>query len=149
MSIQNKQRILAEAAAQVKSLRDLINAGGGSEEPAYAALDEAIKEVEAASGEAVDRLLPATAERGLGFRRAKSGKNFWQVYREHILKEICNPRGKTYKMLKQSSVLTASAAVTAVVSALSLPLTAIPLAVPIAAMLLVKGLDAFCEVNRR
>jgi hypothetical protein len=82
---------------------------------------------------------------GMALKTVQDGESFWSVYSQAIKKKLCHPDGKLQRLAKLGLSTSAGAIVTSIISTLALPPTALGIAVPIAAILVTTGLEAYCE----
>jgi hypothetical protein len=114
--------------------------------PAFAEFEKALQQFSEA-GYPIDAIIPASAEPQLGFSltRASDGKSFWDVYAEVVREELCKADGELQNMVKAGLSGSTGAILTTVMTGLGLPGAALAIAIPIAAILAAKGIDAFCR----
>jgi hypothetical protein len=115
--------------------------------PAFQAIESELQRVRD-SGLPMQSLLPP-GERMLGFaRKAKSGESFWDVYAGIIRKKLCAKNSKLRKLADSGVTLSAGAIVAVLATALALPVVAVGLISPMAALIARLGIDAFCEYSK-
>lgn len=138
-------RKLEEYAAQANQLADEIKQRHGDLEPAYRALDNAIRAMER-DGLALEAIVPADKDFSLGFAAGndRTGECFWKQYKKAIRKRICNPRSPVYKRLASGGSVGAGSLIGLILKHLGLPIEAIPIAATVAGILSGAGLDAIC-----
>jgi hypothetical protein len=112
--------------------------------PAFAELENALLQFGEA-GNPIDTIVPASAKLGFSLTRARDGKSFWDVYSEVVREELCKKDGELQKLVKAGLSGSTGAILTAVMTGLGLPGVALAIAIPIAAILAAKGVDAFCR----
>lgn len=113
---------------------------------AYPELEIALHAFEEA-GYPIESILPQGADSALGFSlKTADGKTFYQVYAKLIHKSLCGPGGEFNKLIKSGLSTSVGAVMTAIVTSLGLPLLALPVIVPIVAIIANTGLDTFCEM---
>jgi hypothetical protein len=140
------QADLDAAAAEAEQLAQQI-AASGSLTPVYRRLDVAVEALEREGIEPAD-LLPADAEPGLGLslRQSRDGRTLWQAIGSAGRDSLCDPKSDVRKQLGEgASAAGAGSVVGAVLTALGLPLVAIPVATAIAAVILAVGWKGFCD----
>lgn len=142
--LMESQITLEEAARAAESIAEQVKQQGL--EPAFTEIEKALLQF-SDSGYPIDAIIPAGAEPQLGFSltRAKDGKSFWSVYSEVVREELCKTDGELQKLVKAGLSGSTGAIVTAVMIGLGLPGAALAIAIPIAAILAAKGVDAFCR----
>jgi hypothetical protein len=137
-------QLIEQAGRDADMLVRQIQASGDLE-PAYAALDAGLAQFEE-SGFPIEALLPADGEAGMGFAAvARTGNGFWRRYREAVRKSLCSHDGELGKAVRPVIQGGTGAIITAIIATLALPVVAIPVIVPLAAILVTIGLDAFCD----
>jgi hypothetical protein len=144
MEIQAPQLTFAEAEHATAEISELIKRQGI--EPALTELEKALKQFSDA-GYPIDAIMPVDVEPSLSFSltRASDGKSFWSVYAEVVREELCKEDGEMQKLVKAGLSGSTGAILTAVMTGLGLPGAALTIAVPIAAILAAKGVEAFCR----
>jgi hypothetical protein len=114
----------------------------------YEELQKAIKKFED-EGYPLESIIPESADSGLGFSLKRAdGKTFWEIYSKAIRKSLCDEKGEFNKLFKNNITASVTAIVAALVSGLGLPLFALGIVAPIAAIIATTGVDAFCEFNK-
>jgi len=144
---ENEHPDLEGAAAEAERLADEIRARGGSLDPVYESLDEAIRNIEA-EGYSAEDLLPADAEPGLGFslKTKRDGKTLWQAVAYAGRDSLCDPESEVRKRISAGVAQAgAGSIVGGVLISLGLSPLAVPIAVAIAAVILAIGLKGFCD----
>lgn len=136
LSVEQAERAADEIAEQVRQ---------GGLAPAFAALEKALDQFSEA-GYPIDAIVPASAEEQLGFAlgAGRDGKSFWNVYAKVVRDEVCKHDGALQEYIKSGVSASTGAILNAVMTGLGLPGPALAIAVPIAAILAAKGIDAFC-----
>ena len=136
-------QVPADAARRVDDIAEQVRVNGLA--PAYAELERAL-EAFTDAGYPIESILPAdAAPLGFSLRRARDGKSFWEIYAGAIRGELCKENGELRTLAKAGLSGSTGAILTAVIGGLGLPAAAFGVAVPIAAILAAKGVDAFCE----
>jgi hypothetical protein len=135
-----------EAIQAAIKLKDEISQTDAS--AAYPELEKAIRTLES-DGYPIESIIPQGADAQLGFMlRSADGKTFFQVYSTLIRKNLCAPNGEFNKLMKSGINSSVGAVLTAIVTALGIPLIALGVVIPIAVLIANTGLDAFCEINK-
>jgi hypothetical protein len=137
MSFEEAERAAAKIADDIKA---------GDLSAAFGELEKALEQFSEA-GYPIDTILPAGAKPQLGFSltRARDGKSFWSVYSDVVREELCKTDGELQKLAKAGLSGSTGAILTVLMTGLGLPGAALAIAVPIAAILAAKGVDAFCR----
>jgi len=137
-------RTVSDAAVLADALAEKVRREG--EEPAFATLESALHAFDA-QGYSIESLLPSGADARLGAALAvvKSGKSFWSAYSEVIRETLCKKDSELQKLSKAGLSGSAGALVPILLTGLGLPVAAISVVVPIAAIIAALGVDAFCR----
>lgn len=141
-NLSSQEKVFQEA----ENLAQEIRQKGGDLSPAYESIEAAIQSFEDL-GYSAESLLPADSEEGLGFalEEVRTGKGFWNIYGRVIRDALCQPDGDLSKLVKTGLSGSTASLVTTLMVSLALPAAAISFAAPIAAIIAVLGVDAFCE----
>lgn len=75
-------------------------------------------------------------------------KRFFAAYARQIRASICDPHGELRAKVNAAIGTGSGALLVCLGTALAIPMVAVSLVAPIAAILLVKGIDAFCVMGR-
>jgi hypothetical protein len=127
--------VIAEAATAADQLAERVRRDGDA--VAWATLETGLEQYEQETGEPADVLLPEDAPylAFAGLDRA----------REYARKVLCN-RKDDLRVPIEAGIQAGSPVLVAVLfGVLTLPALALPVVVAIAAVLIVRGLDGFCE----
>jgi len=81
--------------------------------------------------------------------RAVSPEGFGRIYVKILLHALCDPKQKLNTSVKTALSTSASTILPLIMTSLALPAAALPIVVPIAAYVIVLGVDAFCESSRQ
>jgi hypothetical protein len=115
---------------------------------AYPELEKAIRDLQD-EGYPIEAIVPSDADARLGFSlKTADGKRFFDVYSKLIRKSLCAPGGEFNKLIKSGINSSVGAVLTALVTALGIPLLALGVMIPVAVLIANTGLDAFCEINK-
>jgi hypothetical protein len=115
---------------------------------AYPELEKAIRDLQD-EGYPIEAIVPSDADARLGFSlKTADGKTFFDVYSKLIRKSLCAPGGEFNKLIKSGINSSVGAVLTALVTALGIPLLALGVMIPVAVLIANTGLDAFCEINK-
>ena len=109
-------------------------------------LDKAVTEFKQA-GYPIEAIIPEDQAAGLGNLRTISGREIWEVYKRKLRQGVCAEGGEFHKAIKSGVPVAVGSVLTTIVTALGLPMFALAIAVPIAALIVNTGLDAFCELT--
>lgn len=107
--------------------------------------DEALRLVRVA-GYSPDEFLD-DIELELNFNVSGFAKRFYESYIDQVHTSLCNKDSDLRKTIGNAIGAGTGSLITALAAALSVPVGAAMLFAPIAAILLVKGIDAFCEMD--
>jgi hypothetical protein len=114
---------------------------------AYAGLENALKQFEN-DGYPIESIVPGGQSGGLNFSgKSMNGNAFFDVYAKLIRKSLCAKDGEFNKLIKSGLSSSVGAVLTAIVTALGIPLVALGVMVPIAVILTHTGLEAFCAIG--
>lgn len=143
MGANAKDDAIAQAAAWADRIAEQLRSSGGTMEPVYSALDEAIATVEKQDVD-IEDLLPAGSEPGLGYslRQRRDGKTLWEAVAKAGRDRICASNSEVRRAFATNA--TSTTLVTAVIATLGVSLVALPLIAPIVGFLLAAGVDGFC-----
>lgn len=83
----------------------------------------------------------------LNFNVSGFAKRFYQSYVHQVRSSLCNKDSDLRKTIGTAIGTGTGSLITALAPAFSVPLGAAMLVAPVAAILLVKGIDAFCEMG--
>jgi hypothetical protein len=83
----------------------------------------------------------------LNFNVSGSAKRFYQSYARQVHTSVCNKDSDLRETINTAIGTGTGSLITALAVALSIPTGAVMLVAPIAAILIVKGIDAFCEMD--
>jgi hypothetical protein len=99
-------------------------------------------------GYPLESVIPQGEEAGLGFSlQSADGRTFFQIYSKLIRKSLCAPDGEFNKLIKSGLNTSVGAVLTAIVTSLGIPIVALGIMVPIAAVIANTGVDAFCTLT--
>ncbi len=140
---------LENASREAEALVNTIERQGGNLDPVYDALEVSVRRFEEA-GYPIESIVPGGDEAGLGFSLKKwtsSGRDFYRAYKKAIKKDLCKPHGDLHKLAKAGLSGGTGAVVAVIFQSLALPPAALGFVVPFAAVIVSKGLDAFCSLE--
>jgi hypothetical protein len=119
-----------------------------SEADLYPELEKAIRQF-TQDGYPIESIVPRGTDARLGFTlKSSDGKTFFQVYAKLLRKSLCSPGGEFNKLIKSGINTSAGAVLSAIVSALGIPLVALGVIIPVAVIIANTGLEAFCELSQ-
>lgn len=135
-----------EAIQTAIRLKDEV--GPSNLDAAYPELEKAIRDLQH-EGYPIEAIIPSDADARLGFSlKTADGKTFFDVYSKLIRKSLCAPGGEFNKLIKSGINTSVGAVLTALVTALGIPLVALGVMIPVAVLIANTGLDTFCEINK-
>ena len=111
----------------------------------WAESDEALQLVQKA-GYSPEEFLDEV-ELGLNFNASDFSKRFYQSYARQISPDLCNKDNALRKSVSAAIGAGTTSLIGLMAEALLIPGGAVALVAPIAAILLVKGIDAFCDMD--
>lgn len=133
---------LDQAIQSAINLNEKVRRTGVSS--AYSELEKAVQAFEN-EGYPVEAIIPHGEATSLGVKA--SGRTFFEIYSGLIRKNLCAPDGEFNKLIKSGVNSSVGAVLTAIVTSLGIPLVALGIMIPIAAIIANTGLDAFCELT--
>ena len=123
------------------------NIGKNGVASAYLELEKAVLAFEN-EGYTLESIIPRGEEASLGFSlRSGDSRTFFEIYSRLIRKRLCTPNGEFNKLIKSGLNSSVGAVLTAIVSSLGIPVMALSIMIPIAAIITNTGLDAFCALT--
>lgn len=134
-----------QAIRQALELNEVVARDGTG--AAYLGLEQAMK-VFQQQGYPLESIVPGGGGAALGFSiKGLSGQAFFDTYAKLLRKNLCAPNGEFNKLIRSGLSSSVGAVLTAIVTALGVPLVALGVMIPIAVILAHTGLDAFCAVT--
>ncbi|MEL6159939.1 MAG: hypothetical protein AAFR18_12030 [Cyanobacteria bacterium J06627_32] len=134
-----------ELEIKANELASKIKSSNGDLSDAYKQFEVEIKEIEKSMP--IESVIPSDAPHGLGMalKTVEDGESLWNVYSDSIKAKLCDPNGKLHNLVDIGLASSTGAVVTAILETLVFPPAAIGMVVPIAAILVTTGLEAYCE----
>lgn len=144
----NETESLAAAALLTETLAAEVPEAGAGLDAMWEASDEALQGLRA-SGYAPDEFLPddVTAQLNFNVPGRDFALRFYRAYAREVRKAICGGDTKLRSSMDNAITAGAGAVLTALAGALAVPAAAVVLLAPIGAVLLIKGVDAFCTMD--
>ena len=120
---------------------------GGDVAAAFPELERAVQDFER-QGYPIESIIPGGKAASLGFSFTRvDGKTFFDVYARLIRDKLCTKDGEFNKLIENGLSSSVGAVLTAIVTALGIPLVALGVMIPVAVIITKTGLEAFCEVT--
>jgi len=115
--------------------------------PGFVQLETAVQEFKD-EGYPIESIIPQGTDSKLGFSlKSADARDFWGIYAALIRKRLCDSEGELGKLIESGISTSVGAVLTAIVTALGIPAVALGIMIPIAAIIVNTGVDAFCAMS--
>lgn len=144
--MRTKKNTLSPQQAKVNAEKLLDDIRTLGEAHGLGELDKAVTEFKQA-GYPIEAIIPEDQAAGLGNLRTIGGREIWEAYKRKLRQGLCAEGGEFQKAIKSGVHVTVGSVLATIVTALGLPMFALAIAVPVAALIVNTGLDVFCELT--
>src|SRR5690242_18537257 len=131
---------LDQAIANAEKLLADIKTHG--EARGLAELDKAVADFRHA-GYPVEAIIPEDQAAGLGSLKTIGGREIWDAYKRKLRQSLCVEGGEFQKLVSSGVHASVGSILTTIVTVLGLPMSALAIAVPVAALIVNTGVAAF------
>lgn len=139
---------LDAAAKLTRQLTASVPVTDGDLDAVWSASEDALRQLQTA-GYAPDEFLPDEVSDHMNFNLPGGdlARRFYRAYAREVRKAVCGGDEELRGKIDNALTAGAGALLTVLAGALAVPMAAVVLLAPIGAVLLIKGVDAFCAME--